>query len=330
MFTAKEMFGVTVKGALEKRVQTIDFNGADADGVVEKTNAVIGESRLMADVPDYLSVITLHYDTDGTSVDSVKLTLKTRVRDAINDDNLKISTIIPYNDSYKETLVNFVARWVDSYFVAFKAQSNAEALNEVIAPLCGEIKVSFAYSDLVIVSMTNDSVVLGLSAEALAYATELDIFSSIAYVSSKAREVLGASLQTLTTPYEVLTTKNRILKQLGVYTRVGVSKLLKKTYKKNISTAAAALEALNAKRAKEFPNTDPIVESPVSRFEYTDEAGSFFGLVKCIKSEAVKEGTPVALDKDGYSYVIILSPFDKKMQVLSDEDTAVLLESQIA
>ena len=157
-----------------------------------------------------------------------------------------------------------------------------------------------------------------------------DIFSSIDYVRNKSREVLGTALQVLTTPYEVLTCKNRILKELGVYTRVGVAKLLKKTYKKNISTAAGSIESENAKRLKTNENAVLVTESPVSRFEYTDEAGSFFGLVKCIKSDAVCEGTPVALEKGGYSYVIVLSPFDKNMQILSDEDTAVLLESQIA
>lgn len=329
MYTAKEMFGVSVQDTLSSRVQIVDFNDASVQDILSKTEEVIQESRLMPNVPDILSIITLHFAEDK-SVESVKVTLKLRVKDTIRGNNFKSSIVIPFTSVYKDILVSFVAKWIDEYFVAYKAQCNADELSEVSLSLCDTIKVSFAYSDLPIVEMTNDSIVLGLSAEALAYVPESDIFSSIDYVRNKSREVLGTALQVLTTPYEVLTCKNRILKELGVYTRVGVAKLLKKTYKKNISTAAGSIESENAKRLKTNENAVLVTESPVSRFEYTDKAGSFFGLVKCIKSDAVDENTPVVLEKDGYSYVIVLSPFDKNMQILSDEDTAVLLESQIA
>lgn len=331
MFSAKEIFGVTVKGTLAKRVEVINFDGVvEPEKVSELTRAVIDESKMITSVPDYLSVITLRLSEDSAEVDSVKITLKTRSKDVIYNDNLKVSTIIPYNSSYKEMLVNFVTEWVDSYLVAYKAQVNADALSAVTLGLSGAVKVSFAYSDLTIVSMTNKSIVLGLSAEALAYVPNLEIFSDVEYVSSTAKEMLGVALQTIEAPYEVLTSKNRTLKELGIYTRVGVAKLLKRTYKKNINTAAASIEALNEKRMKESSTVIPITESPVCKFEYTDEVGSFFGLVKCIKTDTVKDGVPVAFEKDGYSYVFVLSPFNKKLEVLSDEEAAGLLELMIA
>lgn len=323
MYNANEMFGVSIRTELKERTKLIDFVGdTSIKGVTEKIEEVIRESKTIVGVPDYITIITAH-TVDGETADEFKITFKSRVKDTINGDNLKASTVIGCTNVMKTLLINFIADWVDNYQLTYKAQYNAKVLTDVVAPMCGDIKVAFTYSDLPIVSMTNNSVVLGLSAEVLASLGTFNIFSKVEYVRGVARESLMATLQSLSTPYEILTVKSGVLKALDVTTRVGVAKLLRKAYRKNIKGMA---EWIDSKVAK----GEDIFESPVCKFEYSDEQGAFFGLMKCIKSDKVEDKSDVVLEKGGYSYVTVLSPFDKKLQTLSNEDTAVLLESVLA
>ena len=319
MYTKEEMF-VSVKGVLANAVQTVDFSNANkANEVYNGVVNVLHEARLLPNVPDFISVITIR--SIGDDIESVKVTLKTRVKDMVGGSNLKSTTVIPMTPAFKDLLVTYVENWIDDYFLARKANVNVQLLNSVVEPLCGDIKVSFAYSNNTpIVDITNKSIVLGVSAEALSELSTMELFSNIEYVQYRAKEVMMSTLQGLTIPQEVLTVKNRSLKQLGVTTRKGVAKLLKKVYKKNIKDMAEAMDRENAKKGE-----TAVSESPVCSFEYADDAGKFYGLMKCIKTDSVAEGMQVVYEKDGYSYVIVLSPFDKKMQVLSDDDTAVLL-----
>ena len=310
----REIFGVaSVKGDIEKRTQTVVFETDDnSSAVSESISKVISESKCIAGVPDYASIITVHSDDNGKVV-SVKVTIKTRNADRISGNNLCSSYVIPYLGSFKSSLVGFIAEWIDGYFINKKAQVNIDELNGVVANMCGAVKISFALSDNPVVAITNNNIVIGLSAEAAAKAESLQIFAENEVIRNIRRSALETEIQSFTNSCEVLKSKTGFFKSLDIYTRNGISSVLKKVYKKDV--------------------TKDIKDREVCRFEYKDNAGKFFGLIEKVKSANVEEGKEPILDKNGYAYFVVLSPFGKAdggVTMLSDSDTAAILDTVVS
>lgn len=314
MYTMKEIFGVaSVKSGIEKRTQLIVFNTGDNDETVAKNvNAVISESKKIDGVPDYKAVVTVHSSADG--VQNVKVTLKTRKNDTVGSDDLCNSNIIPYTGNFRSSLINFISDWIDNYFVAKKAQVNIDELNALISDMCGAVKISFVLSDNVVEDIANDRIVLGLSAGAAANAASLQIFTGNEAIRDIRREALKSELQAFTNACEVLKAKTGFFKALDIYTRSGVASVLKKAYRKDV--------------------TKDIKDREVCRFEYKDNAGKYFGLIEKVKLDKVGDTdvNPV-LTKGDYCYFVVLSPFGKSgksVNILSDEDTAIILDTVVA
>ena len=296
----REIFGVaSVKGDIEKRTQTVVFETDDnSSAVSESISKVISESKCIAGVPDYASIITVHSDDNGKVV-SVKVTIKTRNADRISGNNLCSSYVIPYLGSFKSSLVGFIAEWIDGYFINKKAQVNIDELNGVVEGMCGAVKISFALSDNPVVAITNNNIVIGLSAEAAAKAESLQIFAENEVIRNIRRSALETEIQSFTNSCEVLKSKTGFFKSLDIYTR----------------------------------NTKDIKDREVCRFEYKDNAGKFFGLIEKVKSANVEEGKEPILDKNGYAYFVVLSPFGKAdggVTMLSDSDTAAILDTVVS
>lgn len=314
MYTMKEMFGVaSVKSGVEKRTQLIVFNTEDnMETVANNVNAVISESKKMEGTPDYSAVVTVHTRENG--VQSVKVTLKTRKNDKVGSDNLCSFAVIPYVSNFRSSLINFISEWIDNYFITKKAQANIDELNAVVSDMCGAVKISFVLSDNVVEDIANDKIVIGLSTGAAANVSSLQIFNVNETIRDIRREALRAELQAFTNACEVLKSKTGFFKALDVYTRNGVASVLKKTYRKDVKK--------------------DIKDREICRFEYKDNAGKYFGLIEKVKADKVADTdvNPI-LTKGGYCYFVVLSPFGKSgknVNILSDEDTAIILDTVVA
>ena len=307
----KEIFGVaSVKSSIEKRTQLIVFNAEDdVETVANNINAVIAESKKLDNVPDYGAVVTVHSKEVG--VQSVKVTLKLRKNNLIGGSNLCSSFVIPYIANFRSSLIDFVADWVDNYFITKKAQVNIDELNSVVSDMCGAVKISFVLSNNVVESIANDRIVLGVSVGAAANAASLQIFNENETVRAIRRGALRSELQSFTNACEVLKAKTGFFKVLDIYTRNGVASVLKKVYKKDV--------------------TRDIKERETCRFEYKDSLGKYFGLIEKVKLDKVgdTDSSPI-LTKGDYCYYVVLSPFGKSgknVSILSDEATAVILDT---
>lgn len=307
MFSAREMFAVSHIQEFMDNAVFVEFDGdMTPTQVKQKTQSVLSAAKMTKYVPDFITTITIRVkDEDPNKVDSVRVTIKLRERDKINgEDSFRYSSTFWYNDSYKEKLIKFVAGWFDDYSRTLMAIANAEELTSKIEPLCDVVKIGFAYSDKAVVSITDKSIVLGLSAEALAYAATLPLFLDVDLVSDLYLGGIKDLLSSFTEPWEVLTSKAQFFKELGVYTRVNFAKILRKTFKKDI---------------KDKKNVDVVCKL---------DFGGCFGLVKRVADEQVIEGTPVLHSEDGYSYVTVLTPFsftDDGIPTFVTEDEAVVL-----
>lgn len=313
MYSMKEMFGVaSVKGDIEKRTQLVVFENNTSDKeVTENVNAVISESKKISGVPDYATIITVHSTTDG-KVSSVKLTLKTRNNDKIGCNNLCSSFVIPYIGNFKNSVISFISEWIDNYFIAKKAQINIDELNAIVSDACGAVQISFVLSNDAVVEIANDKIVLGISAEAAANIASLQIFNDNEVIRKIRREALAVELQSFTNACEILKSKTGFFKAIDIYTRNGVSSVLKKVYKKDV--------------------TKDVKEREVCKFEYKDKEGKYFGLIEKAKLDLVRDDEEPIMVKGDYAYFVILSPFGKSgknISILSDSDTAAILDAVI-
>ena len=313
MYTMKEIFGVpSVKGEIVKRVETVVFNADDSvDEIGIKIENIISESRLMVGVPSYVSIVTTHL-TAG-KVSSVKVTLKLRKRDMLEGSNLKASLSVPYDSSFKTMLINFVASWVDNYFVMLRAQANIDELNEVVAGADGAVSVSFVLGNDVVRSITDNAIVLEIPVEVAANISTMNVFSSVDIIRELRRNNVITEIQSFTNACEVLKSKSEFFKSIGVYSRAEVASVLKKVYRKDVTSA--------------------VDERTTCKFEYKDEKGKFFGLFDKVKLDAVAEDEVPDFTNNGYAYFVVLSPFGNKGKnfISLDKDDAVeLLKSVIA
>lgn len=312
MYTMKEIFGVpSVKGEIAKRVETVVFNADDSvDELGAKIENIISESRLMVGVPSYVSVVTTHL-TAG-KVSSVKVTLKLKKRDMLEGSNLKASLSVPFDDSFKTMLINFVASWVDNYFVMLRAQSNVDELNEIVSQADGAVSVSFVIGNNAVRSITDNSIVLELPVEVAANISTINVFSPVEITRELRRRNVINEIQSFTNACEVLKSKSEFFKSLGVYSRAEVASVLKKVYRKDVTNA--------------------VDKRTICKFEYKDEKGKFFGLFDKVKLDAIAEEETPDFTSNDYAYFVVLSPFGNKGKnfVSLDKDDAVeLLKSVI-
>lgn len=315
MYSEKEIFGVeSVKGNINKRTAVIVFSDSDkSQDVAIKVNQIIEEVRVLPGVPDFTTVLTTHSDEDDT-VESIKLTIKTRKSDRIAGNNLRETAVIPFRDDFKELVINFIAKWVDEYNMIKKAQQNIDELNELVEPMCGAVKISFAFGHNIVESITNDSIVLGLDAYDASKIPTLDLFDSIDSIRNFRRGQFEEFIQSFTKPHDVIKSKNYVLQAFDLYTRSNVSSVLKRTYKKTI--------------ARDIKDRD------ICRFEFKDPVDNikYFGLVEKVKDSCLSAEEKPLVQKDGYSYFVVLSPFGKDsngFKVLSDSDAAAVIETII-
>lgn len=314
MYTAREMFEVKPIGAdLVKRTQLIVFEPQySGDEVYDNIDCILTEARNMRGVPDFSSVVTVHRLYNNT-VDHVKVTLKLRASDTVADNNLRKSFILPYVSGFKMLLLNFIAAWVEEYKIAKRVQVNIDAINGVLKPLCGIIKLSFVYSDIPVISVTANSIVLGVTAENAAGICTQQVFHPNEGIRDIALKALESEVQSFTSPFDVLKSKKNFFISLGVYTRSGIPTVMRRTYRKDVARA--------------------VKDREVCRFEYRDAVGKYFGLIEKVKkSNLTAEDKPI-FEKGDYAYIIVVRPFGKtgkEEAVLTDEDTALMLDTMVA
>lgn len=309
MYSRKQAYGVNVGTSLERDCALISFDrGMKPDEVKYNVALVILEMKNYSVVPDFKSTTTIHVtDTNENEVVDMKFTLS--LKNSIQGDNMKKTVIIPFDDNFKDNLIEFLSTWFAGYVKTVMLMKNALEYTRAIAPLCDGVQIGFAYADVPVVAMTDNSIVLGLDEDTL-----FELGSSALFSDNETRKELYAlslkdKFAEFTAPWEVLQSKFILFRQLGVYSRVGIIKRLKKSFRADIR---------DEKKVNEVCKLD---------------FGDCFALVKRINKADVTKDTKVAYENGDYAYEFVLTPF---MQIENgsftfvDEDNAkVLLETAL-
>lgn len=305
MFTEKEIYGEPCISTLVKDASSIEFNENDS---VEEMSAKFGTIDMICScckgAPAFVTRYTPYIEeTDGVQrIKHITVSIRLRKHAMIDGDSFSEHRKFAWNSDIYADIISFICNWIDNYNIILKVESNADELSKAVAPYCDTIKVSFAYSDSPIVAIDNTSVTVGLSDMALANIANISLFSDNVLVSDIAKDNCAKLLKSFVSPIDIFRSKDQFVKELGIPTRAGVMKLLKKGYKKSITDKSA-------------------INIPC-RFE----KDGYAGIIKRVPIAEVMEDDNIAYVDDDYGYIFVLNPVGKDDEMITDVDK---LESMV-
>ena len=306
MFSIDEMFRNSCVENCVEEVRAYRFIEDDTVASVrEKISALAGLISCKGYAPKFYA----HISFEGEDrISKVKLTLKLSKSDMIDGvDVFKATTEILWNKNVYFAVAEFMGEWIDRYNVALKAMKNAKELTDKFAELGDSVVIRFVLGDKLVEGIDNTSITIGLSAEQLGECATLDIFSDIDIERIYSEKAFREYLMSLTKPIDILRRKFEPLQFLNLNTRVGLSKLTKKAYRKALSSDVS------------------VVGVPCRV-----EADGYFALVKRVLAEEVADDDVIMSDGT-YAYISVLDPVGKDDVVLTDtERYAEMVQMAIA
>lgn len=306
MYSTEEMFKDSCVGSCEDEVRAYRFiDNETVANVREKISALVGLISSKGYAPKFYA----HISFEGEDrISKVKLTLKLSKSDMIDGvDTFKATTEILWNKNVYFAVAKFIGEWVDRYNVALKAMENAQELTDKFAELGDSVVIRFVLGDKLVESIDNTAITIGLSAEQLGECALLDIFSDIDIERLYSEKAFREYLMSLTKPIDILRRKFEPLQFLGLNTRVGLSKLTRKAYRKVLSS-----------------------DTSVVGVPCRVEADGYFALVKRVLADEVADDDVIMSDGT-YAYISVLDPVGKDDVVLTDmEKYAEMVQRAIA
>ena len=237
MFAKKE-FGkcdAQEKLAVLKGKYTLE-EGAKIEEVQNTIEEVMFATKIYTDAPLYVLSKAL-YDDNGVFT-SARFILRPSAKAELFVSDVKKTFVITACENFYDKLIQEVAVWFDTYNEYEKLNENVEELNKEVADICEEreieMQVKFTLGDG-IVDITPNSVVLGISDDVIRGIGELSLFNSIIEAKKENyRNAIAEAIELCSQPYDIVKVKNVFTRDLGIYTRRNIHKLIRDVVNRNL------------------------------------------------------------------------------------------------
>lgn len=175
-------------------------------------------------------------DVDGTAL-RIDLRVVISRRESVPDYNKRVYMYAPRKDGLILEIVSDFYKWLQKSKRMVEATKALVPVNELLAKIQLDeglsFRVSFEYSDKYLVDITDTSIVFGLSDDQVNTAVSLPVFTGIReYARDRYYDFIVDALKGVARPYELMKSKARFIKDMGLYTRVGVVHQIRKTVTK--------------------------------------------------------------------------------------------------
>lgn len=237
MFTKKD-FGkcdAQEKLAVLKGKYTLE-KGATLEEVKETIDKVMFATKIYTDAPFYVVSKAL-YDDEGVFT-SARFIIRPSSKSELYINEVKKIFVINACENFYDRLIQEVAVWFDTYNEYEKLDANVQALNAEVADVCEEkeieMKVQFTLGSG-IVDITPNSVVVGISDEVIRGLADLSLFNAIIEAKKENyRESIADAIALCNKPYDIVKVKNVFTKDLGIYARKSIHKLIREIVNRNV------------------------------------------------------------------------------------------------
>lgn len=208
----------------------------DVNAILEK---VIFALNRYGAIPKHILTRALYDNGDGQTLRNARFVVKPSVHTELDVAELKYTFNISAGEKFFDDFIDEMANWFDEYQYNKQLQENVDELNAVVTSLIEENELPFDVKFSVgktLLDASDNHVVIGLDHEVVMNLSELALFDE--QLESRVEGYKSRLLETLkeaSKPYELVKVKSSVTKDLGIYSRRSLNKLMRQFVSREIS-----------------------------------------------------------------------------------------------
>ena len=308
MMTSEE-----IKERLSYIIET--YKNKDSDNI-EDVNNILDRVILDFDTsdicPDFILTRALYIDEDTGNFQRGKFVIRPTVKYNLAIKDVKFSFTIINSPNFFKEFIEHIIDWVVDYTIYLELEKNLKQLNTCVFEILKDIDFPYMiYFSLGegITDISDDSVTLGLDMETIFNIPRLGFFIEDEYWRLKYIKNFVNILKDCNRPYDIVKIKSDFTKELNIYSRKSINKLLRKFVSRKIDFVRVGVGYA------ENENSFALIE----RVAMTPEEVSNLDIDEIILMDNDK---PTTIEKKkGLTKIVTrykLTPFEKKTNVMLD------------
>ena len=308
MMTSEE-----IKERLSYIIET--YKNKDSDNI-EDVNNILDRVILDFDTsdicPDIILTRALYIDEDTGNFQRGKFVIRPTVKYNLAIKDVKFSFTIINSPNFFKEFIEHIIDWVVDYTIYLELEKNLKQLNTCVFEILKDIDFPYMlYFSLGEgnTDISDDSVTLGLDIETIFNIPRLGFFIEDEYWRLKYIKNFVNILKDCNRPYDIVKIKSDFTKELNIYSRKSINKLLRKFVSRKIDFVRVGIGYA------ENENSFALIE----RIAMTPEEVSNLDIDEIILMDNDK---PTIIEKKkGLTKIVTrykLTPFEKKTNVMLD------------
>lgn len=203
-------------------------NVDEVNDVLEK---VLFSLNRFTDIPKYVFNRALYPQEDGVTLSSARFVVRPAASNKLEVNELKRTIVINAGENFFDKLIEELSAYFDLYAYYAKLQANVDELNEVVANVIAEREMDLDIKFTVgrgLVDATDKTAVVGLGANVIEDLASLPLFDGI--MESRVEgytNKIADTLSQVTRAYEIVKIKSTFTKDLAIYSRKNLSKIIR-------------------------------------------------------------------------------------------------------
>jgi hypothetical protein len=302
-----------IKERLSYIIET--YKNKDSDNI-EDVNNILDRVILDFDTsdicPDIILTRALYIDEDTGNFQRGKFVIRPTVKYNLAIKDVKFSFTIINSPNFFKEFIEHIIDWVVDYTIYLELEKNLKQLNTCVFEILKDIDFPYMiYFSLGegITDISDDSVTLGLDMETIFNIPRLGFFIEDEYWRLKYIKNFVNILKDCNRPYDIVKIKSDFTKELNIYSRKSINKLLRKFVSRKIDFVRVGVGYA------ENENSFALIE----RVAMTPEEVSNLDIDEIILMDNDK---PTTIEKKkGLTKIVTrykLTPFEKKTNVMLD------------
>lgn len=289
-----------------------NLDSKNLDKVNNILDRIILDFNMSKDCPNIILTRALYEDEKSKEFKKGKFVIRPTIAYNLKIIDIKNSFVIINDKDFFKVFIDYIVNWVESYTFYFKLSKNLEKLNSLISDILLDCNFPYSISFTIgngICDISDDNICLGLNEDIVLNIEDLPFFSEDESWKQIYINKFINVLKECNRPYDIVKIKSDITKDLNIYNRKSINKLLRKFVSRNINYVRVGVGYV------ESEDTFALIERKAISLEEIKD----YDLNSVIISDNLN---PTLLEKKKNLVKIVtkykLMPFEKKTNILID------------
>lgn len=302
-----------IKEKLKSIVEKYEnLNSENLDEVNNVLDRVILDFDTSEVCPDIILTRALYIDESTGKFQRGKFVIRPTIKYNLTIKDVKFSFVVVNSSDFFKDFIEHIIDWVVDYNMYLELEKNLNTLNSCVFEILNEIDfpymIDFSLGEG-ITDISDDSITLGLDIETIFNIPRLGFFIEDEFWRLKYIKNFINILKECNRPYDIVKIKSDFTKELNIYNRKSINKLLRKFVSRRIDFVRVGVGYA------EDDNSFALIE----RIAVTPEEVENYDIDSIILMD--NENPTTIEKKKGLTKIITrykLTPFEKKTNVMLD------------